>query len=918
MSVTKPLRLPAAAKKFNVGTDTIVETLKEGGFEVEKSPRTVLSVEMVDLLSKEFQSDVELRNEAEQITLGGNKLESLEIGKEKAAEAAPKEEAPAPAPEPEPEAKAAPEPAPEVKEEKPVEEKKEEEAPKTAGPKVIGKIDLDADKKKKAAAAKKKEEDAKAAEEAAAAKKAEEDKAKEAEKAAKPAADDKKAPEEEKKEEEIIKANAPKLEGPKILGKIELQEPKPKKKPEPKPAAKQGDNKEGGDPTRRRRRRIVKGQRIDPARDNRGRGGNRGGNKKTDDQPVVSEKEIEDKIKATMAKLGGGKGKTRSKVRRAKRQEHAEARQEEAEQINDKLLQVTEFISVSELASLMGVSATQVISTTMNLGVIVSINQRIDAEIIELVADEFGFEIEFISASDGEVVEEEEEEDLTDAPEKAPIVTIMGHVDHGKTSLLDYIREENVASGEAGGITQHIGAYEVRTEADKPITFLDTPGHEAFTAMRARGAKLTDVAVIVIAADDQVMPQTKEAISHAQSAGVPMIFAYNKMDKDGANADRVRQQLSEMNILVEEWGGKFQAQEISAKTGMGIPELLEKILLEAELLELKANPDRGAQGAIIEASLDKGRGYPATALIQKGTLEIGDLLVAGPYFGKIKAMFDHTGSKVEVAGPAKPVQILGLNGAPQAGEMFKVYEDEQEGKQVATKRQQIEREQGIRTQKHITLDEIGRRLALGTFKELNVIIKGDVDGSVEALSDSLQKLSTEEVQVNVLHKAVGGISESDVLLASASDAVIIGFQVRPSAKTRALAENENIEIRLYSVIYDAIDEIKAAMEGLLEPKIEEKVTGLVEIQEVFKIVRIGKVAGCMCVEGKVKAGSKVRLIRDGIVVYSGELESLRRFKDDVKEVSAGQDCGMNIKDYSDYKVGDMIEAYEEIEVQRKL
>lgn len=911
MAETKPLRLVQAAKKFNVGTDTIVDTLSSGGFDVDNKPSTKLSVEMVELLAKEFQHDIELRNEAEQVTLGTKKHESLEIGKEKEGKkedadgeelliqdsSSPSIEKPAEEKQEEPVAK--------KQAEAKAEPEKEDKA-KLSGPKVVGKIDLDAEKKKKEEAKKAKEKE-------------EEEKQQVAEEPAetkeKPAAkEETKAPKEEKAEEEVIKANAPKLEGPKILGKIELQEPKPRKKEKEKE-----ENKTEGDGTRRRRRRIRKGERIDPNRDSRGRGDRKG--KKPEDQPAVSEKEIEEKIKATMAKLSGGgdgKGKSRSKHRRAKRQEQAEAREEEQLKVNDKLLQVTEFISVSELAALMDVSATEVISTTFNLGVIVSINQRIDAEIIELVADEFGFEVEFISTSDEEGVDEEMDDDSDATTERAPIVTIMGHVDHGKTSLLDHIREENVASGEAGGITQHIGAYEVAMEDGRKITFLDTPGHEAFTAMRARGAKLTDVAVIVIAADDQVMPQTREAISHAQSAGVPMIFAFNKMDKDGANADVIRQQLSEMNILVEDWGGKFQCQEISAKKGTGVDELLEKILLEAEMLELKANPDRAAQGAIIEASLDKGRGYQATALVQRGTLKIGDMMVAGSIFGKIKAMFDHTGKKKAVAGPAVPVQILGLNGAPQAGEMFKIYTDESEAKNVANKRQQIEREQGIRTQKHITLDEIGRRLALGTFKELNVIIKGDVDGSVEALSDSLQKLSTDEVQVNVLHKAVGGISESDVLLASASDAVILGFQVRPSVKARQLAEAENIEIRMYSVIYDAIDEIKSAMEGMLEPKIEEKITGNAEIQQVFKISKVGKVAGCMCVEGKIKTGSKVRLIRDGIVVYTGELEALKRFKDDVKEVSAGQDCGMSIKGFSDYKAGDFIEAYEEFEIQRKL
>jgi translation initiation factor IF-2 len=554
----------------------------------------------------------------------------------------------------------------------------------------------------------------------------------------------------------------------------------------------------------------------------------------------------------------------------------------------------------------------------MNLGVIVSINQRLDAEIIELVAGEFKYEVKFISAADEEFIEAEEEDTPESLVERAPIVTIMGHVDHGKTSLLDYIRKANVVAKEAGGITQHIGAYNVKTPSGKQICFLDTPGHEAFTAMRARGAKLTDVAIIVIAADDQVMPQTKEAISHAQSANVPMIFAFNKMDKPGANADKIREQLSAMNILVEEWGGKFQSAEISAKAGTNVQNLLDKILLEAEIMELKANPDKAAVGSVIEASLDKGRGYVATILVQAGTLEIGNMIVCGPYYGKIKAMYDHTGARVKNAGPSVPVQILGLNGAPQAGEKFRIFSDEQEAKAVANRRAQIDRETGMRTKKHITLDEIGRRLALGNFKELNLIIKGDVDGSIEALTDSLLKLSTEEVRVNVLHKAVGPINETDILLASASDAIVIGFQVRPSLQARKIAENEGVEIRTYSIIYNAIEDVKSAMEGLLEPKIEEKIVANVEIRETFKIPKVGTIAGCYVMDGKVSRNNKVRLVRDGIVMYTGELASLKRFKDDVKDVSAGFECGLNIKNYNDIQVGDIVEAFEEVEVMRKL
>ena len=619
-----------------------------------------------------------------------------------------------------------------------------------------------------------------------------------------------------------------------------------------------------------------------------------------------------------MARLANATGKSnRSKMKKGKRIAAAEENQREQDAVQDNLLELTEFVSVSELASFMDVSASEVIKTCMNLGVIVSINQRLDAEIIELVANEFKFEVKFISAADEEFIEEEEEnpEDLL---ERAPIVTIMGHVDHGKTSLLDYIRKANVVAKESGGITQHIGAYDVTTPSGKKISFLDTPGHEAFTAMRARGAKLTDIAIIVIAADDQIMPQTKEAISHAQSASVPMIFAFNKMDKPGANADRIREQLSTMNILVEEWGGKFQTAEISAKMGTNVQLLLDKILLEAELMELKANPDKLAIGSVIEASLDKGRGYMATILVQSGTLNIGDMMVCGPYFGKVKAMTDHTGKKMKNAGPSVPVQILGLNGAPQAGEKFRVFDDEQEAKSTATRRAQIDRETGMRTKKHITLDEIGRRLALGNFKELNIIIKGDVDGSIEALTDSLLKLSTEEVQVNVLHKAVGPINETDILLASASDAIVIGFQVRPSTQARKIAENEGVEIRTYSIIYNAIEDVKSAMEGLLEPKMEEKVIANIEIREVFNITKVGTIAGCYVLDGKVTRSAKIRLVRDGIVQYTGELASLKRFKDDVKDVAAGYECGLNIKNYNDLRVGDVVEAFEEIEVQRKL
>ncbi len=582
------------------------------------------------------------------------------------------------------------------------------------------------------------------------------------------------------------------------------------------------------------------------------------------------------------------------------------------------ILKITEFVSVNELATMMNIAVTDVISACMSLGLFVSINQRLDAETINLVADEFGYEIQFVSAEDQEEEEEElidEEEDLQPRP---PIVTVMGHVDHGKTSLLDHIRRANVIAGEAGGITQHIGAYNVALEDGRKITFLDTPGHEAFTAMRARGAQVTDIAIIIVAADDNVMPQTVEAINHATAAGVPIVFAINKIDKPGANPDKIKEELAAMNYLVEDWGGKYQCQEISAKQGLNIEELLEKVLLEAELLELQANPDRASNGSIIESSLDKGRGYVATVLVQAGTLKVGDIMLAGQYTGHIKAMYNERGQRIQEAGPASPALILGLNGAPQAGDSFKVMENEKEAKSIANKREQLQREQGLRTQKHITLDEIGRRIAIGNFQELNVIVKGDVDGSIEALSDSLIKLSTEEIQVNVIHKAVGQISEGDVMLAAASNAIIIGFQVRPSLSARRVAEKEEIDIRLYSIIYDAIEEIKSAMEGMLSPEIKEEIVATVEVLETFKISKVGTIAGCQVREGKINRNHKIRIIRDGIVIYSGELGSLKRFKDDVKEVAKGFECGLNIQNYNDIKVGDMVEAYEEVEVKKKL
>ena len=645
----------------------------------------------------------------------------------------------------------------------------------------------------------------------------------------------------------------------------------------------------------------------------------RGGNQHRAPQAELSDEDVKKQIKDTLDKLTSkGQNKKSAKHRKDKRnlrREMAELEQEAMEK--DKTLQVTEFVTVNELASLMDVSVMDVISACMALGIMVTMNQRLEADTIQLVADDFGFEVQFATADEDSDEEEivDSEEDLV---ERAPIVTVMGHVDHGKTSLLDYIRKANVIAGESGGITQHIGAYNVTLPNGKRVAFLDTPGHEAFTAMRARGAQVTDIAIIVIAADDQIMPQTREAISHAQAAGVPMIFAINKIDKPGANPEKVKEQLAQMNLLVEDWGGTYQSQEIAAKSGLNVDLLLEKVLLEAEILDLKANPNRKAIGTVVEAALDKGRGYVSTMLVQNGTLEIGDYILAGSHHGKVRAMLDERGKPVKKAGPSTPVTILGLDGAPTAGDKFKVYEDEREAKQIASRREQLQREQTIRTQKHITLDEIGRRLALGDFKELNIILKGDVDGSVEALTDSLQKLSTDEIIVNILHKGVGQITESDVLLASASDAVILGFNVRPGSNARDLAAREEIEIRTYSIIYDAINDIKEAMEGMLSPELKEQVTGNIEIRETFKVSKVGTIAGCMVIDGKVYRTSKIRIIRDGVVVHEGELASLKRFKDDVKEVSKGYECGLNIKNYNDIQIGDIIEAYETVEVKKKL
>jgi translation initiation factor IF-2 len=725
-------------------------------------------------------------------------------------------------------------------------------------------------------------------------------------------------------EDELVGAKADTLKGLTVLGKIELPE-KLKKKEESISEANKNKKKR-----KRVRIGLQKGEgkpgapgttpgtnppRIVKPAFHRGKPNTAVANK-----GEVTDKEIQDKIKATLAKLSGGKGQVnRAKYRKEKRSAAAEANEEKLlqEQEDSKILKVTEYISANDLASLMGVMVNEVISACLGLGMFVSINQRLDAEAITVIADEFNYSVEFTSA-EAEDEEAEEQEDPDTLETRAPIVTIMGHVDHGKTSLLDYIRKSKVVQGEAGGITQHIGAYNVVTDSGKPITFLDTPGHEAFTAMRARGAKVTDIVIIVVAADDTVMPQTKEAINHAQVAGVPIIIAINKIDKPAANPDKIKEALSKENILVEDWGGKYQCELISAKSGIGIPELLEKILLEAEVLELKANPNKNAIGTVVEASLDKGRGYLSTVLVQSGTLNIGDVIVAGAHYGRVKAMTDHRGTRLKIAGPSTPIQVLGLNGAPQAGDKFQVMETEREAREVANKREQLLREQSIRTKKHITLDEIGRRLAIGNFKELNVIVKGDVDGSIEALSDSLLKLSTQEIQVRIIHKAVGAISESDVLLASASDAVIVGFQVRPSSSARKLAEAEEIEIRLYSIIYDAINDVKDAMEGMLAPKVEEVVTATVEVRQVFKISKIGTVAGSYVTDGVIKRSNQVRLVRDGIVVFTGKISALKRMKDDASEVKSGYECGISLAGFNDIVEKDIIEAFEEKETKRTL
>jgi len=939
----KAKRLNKAAKEYNVSISTIVDFLGTKGFEIDSKPNTKIEGGMLEALESEFAADKTAKEKSKKASVVREKRETISLKDVKAQsekvevketfdsfdvnefkESTPIVKAKVEKPEPKEEPKA------EVKEVEKVETKKVEtekvveEKPKPVEKEiigegdvkvaVIGKIDLASINQKTRPDRKKKEK-----------KKAPKDKiVKSKEKA--PAKKVVEKPIEKPKDKkpvpvviDTIKAKSEALTGPKVIGKIVL------------PVEKKPAKKESFADRRKKRKRIKKVVDTNkPSNQGGGYQGKKGGGSnykggkkpyKKHEKVAPTEKEIQKEIKDTLARLQG-KGKNKgAKFRREKRDAVAQKREDELvqEELEKGILKLTEFVTVSELASMMNVSATDVIGKCMGLGIFASINQRLDAETIQLVASDFGFETEFISADVQEaiIVEEDKPEDLLP---RAPIITVMGHVDHGKTSLLDYIRSAGVADGEAGGITQHIGAYSVKMESGQMITFLDTPGHEAFTAMRARGAQVTDIAIIIVAADDDVMPQTKEAISHAQAAGVPMVFAINKIDKPGANPDKVKEQLSAMNpsILVEEWGGKFQSQDISAKQGLNIDELLEKVILEAEMLDLKANPNKKAVGTVVEATLDKGKGYVTTVLVSSGTLKVGDFIIAGQNYGKVKAMENDKGERIQEAGPSVPVAILGFNGAPSAGDAFNVLEDEKEAKQIAIKREQLKREQGLRTKKHITLDEIGRRLAIGDFKELNVIVKGDVDGSIEALSDSLQKLSTEEIEVNIIHKGVGQISETDITLAAASDAIIVGFQVRPSMQARKLAEIEGVDIRLYSVIYQAIDEIKEAMEGMLSPDIKEEILGTAEIRETFKITKVGTIAGCFVTDGFITRKNQVRVIRQGIVVFTGMLGSLKRFKDDAKEVKKGYECGLNIEKYNNIEVGDIIESFHEVEVAKKL
>ena len=916
MSEGKTMRLNKVLRELNISLDRAVEHLANNGHQVDARPTTKISGEEYQILLDGFQTDA------------NKKAASKEVGEEKRKE---KE-----AIRLELEAK---------QEKKRVEEEKKEEVLKAKADKLefktVGKIDIDNIGKKTSEKPKEepKPEETPVVETPKAVEKPKVEEKKE-EKVEAPVVEKKEVKEvKEKKEEKVaepqeitaenaekIETQYKKLDGPNFTGKkIDLKQfEKPKKK---KPEAKKED---ANSETKKKRKRISKpvggNNNNRGPQNNRTQGGNkpgfnkgRGNQRTAPKKEELTEEEIQKQVRETLEKLQGRSSKGKgAKYRRNKREAHREQTEAEleAQELDNKILKVTEFVTVSEVATMMGVPVTDIISACMSLGMMVTMNQRLDAETLVIVAEEFNYKVEFVGAEVEEAIEEVEDKP-EDLEKRAPIITVMGHVDHGKTSLLDYIRNANIVEGESGGITQHIGAYSVKV-GDEKIAFLDTPGHEAFTAMRARGAQVTDLVIIVAAADDDVMPQTKEAISHAQAAGVPIIFAINKIDKPNANPDNVKTQLSAMNLLIEEWGGSIQSQDISAKTGQGIDELLEKVLLEAEILELKANPNKNALGTVVEAQLDKGRGYVTTILVQAGTLKIGDYILAGKNSGKVKAMFDDKGKKLKSAGPSTPVSILGLDGAPQAGDKFVVFDDEREAKQIASKRSQLQREQSVRTQKTLTLDEIGRRIALGDFKELNIILKGDVDGSVEALTDSFQKLSTEEIQVNILHKGVGAITESDVLLATASDAIIIGFNVRPQGNARAVADREEVDIRTYSIIYDAINDLKDAMEGMLSPEMKEEVTGNVEIREVYKISKVGNIAGCMVMSGKIFRDSQVRVIREGIVVHDGVLASLKRFKDDVKEVAKGYDCGLQIKNYNDIQEGDVIEAYKEVAVKKKL
>ena len=977
------VRVKKAATEFNISVQHLVEHLASKGFSVESNPNAKISDEMYQALLRDFGQDKKIKEQAAQIHIGKAGKEDLVLD-QKSVSQSPKSRAeqkevlikgmgtntgttPAKAKKAEAELPKAPKtetvvPEPvkntdQIPTPDPVVEAKAEPV---TGLKVVGKIDLSTEATKGPKKSKKKSDssDAEAttpaqelapenqpqgegAEPAVKSKGAKSTAAQKenptAETPPAPSAEENK-PEGEKKDapEELVRAVADRLQGTTVLGKIDVSQFQ-KRKPVASSATDQvgkrkrkrvdGSTPEPGAAADPNQRPSVSGVGSVSARPPRGRVGDQAGRRGpagagSGPKAEPTEKEIQDQIKATLARLQGGKGtgsraKFKKQLRRLEGEEAANTGSSQQTSDGKTKLQLTEFITTGELAGLMDVAVGEVIMKCFALGIVVTINQRLDAETIVIVADEFGFDVSFISAADDEPMLEEPSDPNNMKP-RAPIVTIMGHVDHGKTSLLDYIRNANVIAGEAGGITQHIGAYEVALPDGKHITFLDTPGHEAFTAMRARGAKVTDIVVIVIAADDKVMPQTKEAISHAQAAGVPMIFAINKIDRPEANAEKIREQLSAMNILVESWGGKYQDQEISAKKGLNVDLLLEKILLEAEVLELTADPDKRAVGTVIEASLDKGRGVVATVLIESGTLRSGDPILAGAHFGRVKVLQNERGQKIGQVGPAQPVQVLGFASAPTSGERFYVTESESAAREIGTKRQQLMREQGMRTRKHITLDEIGRRLAIGNFKELNLIVKGDVDGSVEALSDSLLQLSTKQIQVNVIHKGVGQITETDVMLASASDAIIVGFQVRPLASVRRLAEQEEIDIRTYSIIYDAINEIKSAMEGMLAPTVEEKVVANVEIREVFKITKVGTVAGCMVLDGKINRNTKVRVLRDGVVIYTGELASLKRFKEDVKEVATGYECGLNIQNFNDIKVGDLIEGYDRVEVKAKL